>query len=374
MNKKLNILIINWQDIKNPLGGGAEVHLHEIFSRIAQMGHDVTLLACKIPGQPNNETIDGIKVIRYGSRNLFNFHVPSAYKKLSKKNKYDIVIDDINKIPFYTPLFVKEPLLAISHHFFGKSIFREANFLTGAYVYMAENIMSLVYKKTPFAVVSDSTLEEFRSRGYPKKNFTIIYNAIEPGKFPMAVGQKAEIPTITYFGRIKKYKSIDHLFYAFVIAMKKIEGLRLEIIGRGDFLADLERLAQKLMITDKVIFHGFVDESRKIELLSRSHICVNTSMKEGWGITNIESNACGTPVISANVPGLRDSVKEGQSGVLYEYGNISHLADKIVETLSNSEKLQELSDGAVHWANQFSWDNSARQMLDLCYKVIRKHP
>ena len=118
-----NILVINWQDIKNPLGGGAEVHLHEIFKRIAAMGHQVTLLCCKYPGLPDEDILDGINIFRRGNRNFFNYAVPFQYWKLKKKYQFDIVIDDINKIPFYTPHFVKEPVIGIIHHLFGSSIF-----------------------------------------------------------------------------------------------------------------------------------------------------------------------------------------------------------------------------------------------------------
>ena len=119
----MKILIINWQDIKNPFGGGAEVHMHEIFRLVAAAGHDVTIFSCMFDGAADFEDIDGIKIIRKGSRNLFNFVVKKMYKKQFRHENYDIIIDDINKIPFYTPRYVKEPLLAISHHFFGKSIF-----------------------------------------------------------------------------------------------------------------------------------------------------------------------------------------------------------------------------------------------------------
>lgn len=369
----MKILIINWQDIKNPFGGGAEVHMHEIFKRIAAMGHDVTIFACAHPDLATEEIIDGIKIIRKGDRNLFNFIIPKEYSKRFKNQGYDIVIDDINKIPFFTPLFVKEPLLAISHHFFGKSIFHETNAIFGAYVYLSESLVDVIYKKTKFVVVSDSTLDEFISRGFDKNNITIVTNAIEQSDFPMAVTTKNPNPTVTYFGRLKKYKSVDHLVRAFYFVSQEIPNAKLEFIGRGDFRPFLEQLCTKLGISDKVHFHGFVDEQTKAELLSKSYCVVNTSMKEGWGITNIEANACGTPVISANVPGLRDSVSEGVSGLLYEYGNIMELADKLRIVLTDNEKRQLLSEGAVSWASQFSWDKSAEIMLDTCQRVIDEH-
>lgn len=367
----MKILVINWQDIKNPFGGGAEVHLHEIFSRVAKKGHDVTLFCCEVEGRPNEEIIDDIKIIRKGPRSTFNFYVKSEYKKRFSKENYNIIIDDINKIPFYTPRYVKEPLLAISHHFFGKSIFREANPIAGLYVYIAEYFVNSVYRNTPFAVVSESTLGEFIERKFDRKLFSIIPNAINQDAFPMKVSQKNDIPTISYFGRLKKYKSVDHLLKAYAIAKNEIGEMKLDILGKGDFMDYLKELADKLDISNETTFYGFVSEEDKVKLLSESWAMVNTSMKEGWGITNIEANACGTPVLSANVPGLRDSVKNGQSGLLYEYGNIKELSEIIKKVVKDIKLRQTLSQGAVDWAEQFSWDSSADMMIRKCEEVIK---
>lgn len=369
----MKILIINWQDIKNPFGGGAEVHLHEIFKRVVALGHDVTLFCGEYDGCKKYEVIDGIKVIRKGKRNTFNYYVKKQYKEHFEKIDFDIVIDDINKIPFYTPKYVKKPLLAISHHFFGTSIFRETNVIAGLYVLISEYLVNSIYKSTPFAVVSQSTLDEFLRRGFNQGNFSIIPNAIEHKEFPMQIGQKNDDPTITYFGRLKKYKSVDHLLKAFAIVQAKIPNAKLWIMGKGDFMDYLKTLANKLNISQNTKFFGFVTNEEKVELLSKSYIAVNTSMKEGWGITNIEANACGTPVLSANVPGLRDSVKEGVSGMLYKYGDINELARKLIKFIEKDELQKSLFNGSIKWASEFSWESSAKKMVELCNKVIAEH-
>lgn len=366
----MNILVYNWQDITNPFGGGAEVHLHEIFSRIAASGHSVTLYCCAHSAAPSEETIDGIRIIREGSRSLFNFYVPMRHRSRFRHENYDIVIDDINKIPFYTPLYVREPLLAIAHHFFGNSIFREIGALAGSYVYAAEKAVDWVYKHTQFAVVSQSTLDEYVQRGFNPALFSIIPNCITQSQFPMQIGTKAIQPTVAYFGRLKKYKSIDHLVRAFALVATRIPNACLHILGTGDFRPDLEQLVQQLGIADRTTFFGYVTDEQKIELLSKAHCAVNPSMKEGWGITNIEANACGTPVISANVPGLRDSVLDGKSGLLYTYGDVDQLANIVEKVLTDNQHRLSLSEGAVAWAKKFSWDTSAQLMIERCQRVI----
>ena len=151
----MKILVFNWQCIKNPLGGGAEVHLQEVFQRIAAMGHEVVLYASMFPGAEKEENIKGIKVYRQGSRSLFNFYVPLAYFFKFRKQKFDVVVDDVNKIPFFTPLFVKEPLQGITHHLFNKSIFLEVSFPVALYVYLMEKLVKPVYRKIHWIVLSN---------------------------------------------------------------------------------------------------------------------------------------------------------------------------------------------------------------------------
>ncbi|MDW8270960.1 MAG: glycosyltransferase family 4 protein [Bacteroidota bacterium] len=366
----MTILVINWQDKTNPLAGGAETHLHEIFSRIVRWGHHVILLCCHYPGAAREELLDdGIYVIRRGTRALFNFIVPIEYRRVRKRFRIDLVIDDINKIPFWTPLYVREPLLCISHHFFGESIFREVDPLRGAYVYLSERLVPLVYRRQHFAVVSESTRAEFIEHGFSSDQLSVIPNGIDHTAFPFAIGEKAPFPMVTYFGRIKRYKCPDHLLKAFVPVVNQLPDARLYFVGEGDYLPALKHLAQKLGIASHVVWTGRVSEREKISLLSQSWCVVNTSMKEGWGITVIESNACGTPVIAANVPGLRDAVSEGHSGLLYRFGDIEELSQKLLELLTNTTERHALSLGAVEWAQQFSWDRSAQQMLELCGQV-----
>lgn len=367
----MNILVINWQDWTNPLSGGAEVHLREIFRRIAAAGHAVTLFCSAYPGAAAEETIDGIRIIRRGSRNTFNFVVPFYYRTLLRKLRFDVVVDDVNKIPFYTPLYVREPLVGLSHHFFGTSIFLEAGPVSGTYVYLAEKLFNLVYRKTPFLVVSQSTMDEFIERGFPRENFTFALNAIDHDELHPTGIPKSTHPTIGYFGRLKKYKSIDHLIRAFAVVRRSIPDAELVIIGRGDFQPELATLARELGVADATRFTGFVPAEEKRRLLEEIWVVVNPSMKEGWGIVNVEANACGTPAIAADSPGLRDSVIDGYNGRLYPYGDVGTLTERLIEVLSDADERERLRANALEFARSLTWEKSAEVTLDLLERVAR---
>ena len=367
--RRFNILVINWQDITHPLGGGAEVHFHEIFKRVAAAGHGVTLLCSHYEGAAYEQVIDDVRIIRRGKRDFFNYAVPKAYRELRATNQFDIVIDDLNKIPFYTPFFVKEPIVAIAHHFFGKSIFLEVSFQYGSYVYLSEFLVRFIYRKTPFAVVSESTRQELRRWGIASE-IDLLPNAVDLQSYKVLPDVKSSEPVIGYLGRIKKYKSVDHVIRAMPDILKRIPAAKLKIVGDGDALPELRRLAQKLGVENHVEFPGHVSHADKVKLINEAWIVVNPSSKEGWGLTVIESNACGVPVVAAESPGLVDSVVNGKTGTLYEYGNITELSNSVAELLQNDEKRKLFAENARHWAEKWNWDDSAAKAIKIIEKFV----
>ena len=100
----MRILALNWNDLTNPFAGGAEVHLEELLRRLVTYGHEVTLLCSGWDDCASEETIEGVRIIRRGKRATFNLVAPKWVRTLAREGDYDILIEDINKIPFYTPL------------------------------------------------------------------------------------------------------------------------------------------------------------------------------------------------------------------------------------------------------------------------------
>lgn len=357
----MNILVINWQDWQNPYAGGAEVYFYEIFSRLIKKGHKVILLCSRGQKQKRYEIVDGFEIFRIGRRLNFNFFVPSALRALMRHKKIDVIIDDQNKIPFYSPLFTKSRNLIMIMHLFRKAIFKETNFIFASYVFITERLIPLLYPHSHFIAISQSTAGDLRDMGVKNKIY-VVYSGIPKTTIKSNVPRQKNL--IAYVGRIKKYKSIDHLLYA-VHNLKKEYPVDLTIVGGGDGLLDLKKIAQRLNLA--VNFRGFVKENEKYEVYHQARIVVQPSIKEGWGLTSIEAQACGTPVICANSPGLKETVIDGKTGYLYEYGNIPQLTDKIKELLIDDEKWKNFSNEAQEWTKNFSWDKAA-EMMD---KILR---
>ena len=366
----MNLLVVNWNDLKNPCGGGAEVHLEELLRRLVKRGHEVTLLCSGWSGCVREEVNEGVHIVRRGNRYNFNLVAPFHLRRLARQNRYDLLIEDINKIPFYTPLYLNMPRLVVVPHLFATTVFHEINFLLGTYIYLAERPLVPVYRGHHFNVISESTADDMVARGIPREDISIIHCGIDRSVYshdPAAT--KYAQPTILYLGRLKKYKSIQHIILALKKVRAKLPEARLMVVGAGDYLESLKSLTRSLDLIDAVEFAGFVSREEKVDRMRRAHVAVLPSLKEGWGLTNIEANACGTAVVAARTPGLRDSVKEGVSGFLFEHGNVNDLADKLLTILQDSVVRQRLEAGGLSWAEQFDWDSAAARFDALIKEV-----
>ena len=368
----LRILAINWQDMKNPLAGGAELHLQELLSRLAGWGHEITLLCCQFDGAVPEETVDGVRIVRRGRRSVFNWVAPRAARRLLADQRFDVVIEDINKIPFYTPRFSPVPVLAVVPHLFATTVFHEINLVMASYIYLMEKPVQRYYRDVPFMVISESTRDDLVERGIAKDLIRVVHCGIDHQVYrPDPQQKKFSEPTLTYIGRLKKYKSIDHLFAAVAMIQADFPNLAIEIVGSGDDEPRLRQRAVELGVAPRVRFAGYVSTARKVEIMRRSWAVVCPSLKEGWGLTNIEANACGTPVVCSDVPGLRDSARDGESALLYPYGDIPAFADCLRRMIGDSSLREELALGGIQWAENFHWEEAARETELILGQVAR---
>jgi glycosyltransferase involved in cell wall biosynthesis len=366
----MKILVINWRCIKNPLAGGAEIYFQEIFKRIVKMGHSVTQLVVQFDNAPESEMIDGISIIRIGTKNTFNFAVYRELPHLLEQDNYDIIIDDLNKIPFYSPWLTKKPVLALMMHLFRKSIFSEVSIPFASYVYLTESLIPWCYKKNNFAALSESSKQDLIKMGINPNRIVTIPPGIDLNIYQPNHAIK-ENNLIVHTGRLKRYKSVDHLLQVTKLLSEKRKDFKVVIIGDGDDLPRLKDLTKKLAIENYVTFTGFIPEQEKLTYYQKATVLVENSIKEGWGMIVIEANACGTPVVAARSPGLKDAVLDEQTGFLYDYGNIEQLAQKIELLLDNISLNRHMAEAGIDWAKKFSWDNCTRDMMKIIEKTTK---
>ncbi|MDD3803520.1 MAG: glycosyltransferase family 4 protein [bacterium] len=362
----MNILIINWRDMKNPLYGGAEIHITKIAEHLAQENRVFFLTSgykdC-IDGEKR-----GVRYIHIGNELFFNFAVYKGIKRLIKEYGIDIIVEDINKVPFYSPLFTDVPVLVVIPHIFGRTIFKQAPFPAAMYVYLSEKPIKSLYRKSFFEVISKSTKDDLVKRGIDERRIMVAECGVDYEN-PLHV-KKCEYPLLVYVGRLKKYKSIDRIILAMPEILKKYGNAKLMIVGTGDYRESLEKLAKRMNLSDKILFTGYVSEKRKFEILKSAWVSVYPSLIEGWGIVNIEANSLRTPVVCANVPGLRDSVKDGFSGLLYDYEDTRDLALKIDSVISDKDRYEKFCSDAFEWSLNFNWNRTVRLTSDFIKEKI----
>ncbi len=361
----LRILAFNWRDTKHTYAGGAEVYIHELAKRWVQNGNSVTLFCGNDNQHPSFEKVDGVDIYRRGGTYtvyIFAF----IYYLLKFRGKYDVIIDCENGIPFFTPLYAKEQVILLVHHVHQEIFYTFLSFpFNWIAAFLEGKFMPMVYRNKNVVTVSASSQRDIFKIGFTNAgNIKIIPNGVSDTLY--VDYPKTDHPSYIYLGRLKEYKNIDIAIKAFAKVVRIKKTAKLAIVGTGESYHRLEQLVEDLKITHAVTFHGHVGEEEKAKLLARSWAAIQPSQMEGWGITVIESNAAGTPVIASSVNGLQDSVNDGQTGMLVPAGNVTQFANAMMQLAEDDVLRIRLSEKARLWAKNFDWTKSA----DVFYNLI----
>lgn len=365
--KLLRILWLQWRDVRHPWRGGAEFFADGLIRSLVHRGFEVTLVSSWFKGLPWKEHGD-YQIVRVADHDRYILHVPKILRNFVKE--VDVVVEDTSKVPLYTPFLRREkkPVIALVHHLNREIYFEELPPTKALLAYLMETFMPPLYTKcrqTCFVAVSKSTRNELIKMGATPEKITVVSNGVDANTYKPKTNslmeQKAEKPLILYVSRLKKYKRPHHAILAFREVVKSVPEAKLVVVGDGDVMDELRRLSRSLRLENKVCIKGWVSTEEKVELMQKSWVLVQTSKKEGFGLTVLEANACGTPAVGYDVPGLRDSIRHGETGILVPSGDVETLAEAITTLLLDDGFREKLSRNALEWSKQFSWDRSAEE-------------
>ena len=369
----LRIAWLNWRCISHPLAGGAEVYTHEIAKRLAKRGHEVVLITSRPRGLPKEEVIEGYKVIRSGSKYTVYLQARKTYKELKEKGwRPDVVIDEVNTIPFLTPKYVSEPIIMLIHQLCRECWAYAINPLIQPLGWWLERRLHKTYiesakngKLKAVITVSPSTKQDLIELGYPEELIHIVYNGLDWNLYKDCTELcKDKDDLVAYVGRITPYKRLEDLVKAWRAVEQENRDAELVIAGRAEpkYLKKLTHLAKELSIK-KIEFRTNIPQQEKKALFAKAKILVYTSTREGWGQTILEVAACRTPAVAYNVPGLRDAVKHMETGLLVNPGDIEQLAKTLTQLLADDKLRNRLAENAYRYAQRFDWDNTAETFL-----------
>jgi len=364
----VKILWLNWKDIRHPQAGGAEVYTHQIAKRLVAKGHRVTLFTSQPGDLPREEQINGVRVIRRGK--IIGLHNTVYYYArkyvMENQNEYDIIVDEVNTRPFMTPKYARKPVVALIHQLAREYWFYKTPLpiaIIGRYI--LEPYWLKQYRNIPTITVSYSTKQDLQQLGFNKIH--IVPNGLSCKPLEK-VPQKDDEFTAVFLGRITPTKNPEHAIKAF-LEYRKVTGKgRLIVIGQGELLSKLKRKYREPYIE----FTGYVSEKEKREWLARAHVLLAPSIREGWGQAIVEANAHGTPAIGYDVPGLRDSIRHVETGILVPYGDVKAIAKAMTTLSENQELWRKMAENALQWARQFSWDKSAEKFEEIISYIVFK--
>ncbi len=363
----MNILMFSWRGPNHPNAGGAEIVTFEHLKAWAAAGHNVTLFTSATPDLPRLERLDKVQIIRRGQQLVtVQLHALFWYV-FGHHPKYDLVVDQFHGLPFFTPLFVPAKKLAFIHEV-AKEVWWinhlrfPINYLFGAIGFFLEHlIFKLFYRRIPFFTVSQSTKDDLVNWFIPPSNIHIIPSGVItlPADFP-----KEKNPTVIFLGAVAKDKGIEDALFAFSLILKTNPQYQFWVVGKGE-----DKYLNSLRVPDNVKFWGFVNERHKFELLARAHVMLNPSVREGWGLVNIEANSVGTPVVAYDVPGCRDSIQDQVTGLLCPFKDIHCLAGSVQSLIENKSLYSRISTSAKSWSKQFTWAKSTPLSLALIDRI-----
>jgi glycosyltransferase involved in cell wall biosynthesis len=360
--ERLRVLVFNWRCWLNPEVGGAEVFTREVLKRWAEAGHDITLFTSKFEGSKDEEVVDRVRIVRQGGKFSVYRKAKKFYAEYFSKERYDVVIDEINTRPFLTPKFVRngERIVALIHQLAREYWFYETRFpISFLGYYFFEERWLRNYAKIPTVTVSNSTKKDLVDLGFER-----VFVVGEGLNFKplQKLAEKECYPVIVYAGRLKKAKRPDHAVKAFKIVRRAVPNAELWIIGDGYFRDKLMSAA-----CEGVRFFGSLSSEERRSLIKKAWVLVNPSVREGFGLSVVEADALGVPCVAYDVAGLRDSIIEGETGLLVESGDVEALAETIIHVLTNDALRVRLSEKALAYSRSFSWDEVANEFM----RVVR---
>ena len=363
----MKILWFSWKDSEHPLAGGAEVVKSQICKRLSSNGHQVIQLTAGFENAPAETQLEGCRVIRVGGR--FTVY-PAAWRYYQKhlKDWPDIIIDECNTIPFFTQFYARQKRAMVIYQLAREVWFYQMPKPLSWLGYVIEPFYIRLLKYSKVITICQSTLNELNSLGFDPDNIEIIRMGSD---FPILKTldriEKYTEPTLLYLGSLREMKRPDQVVKAFELSRQTLPHLKLIIAGcgSGKYFESLQRLIDNSPFKCDISCMGRVSEDEKKDMMQKSHLIAVTSVKEGWGLIVTEAASQGTPAVVYNVDGLRDSVRNEQTG-LHSPSNPEALSKAIIRLLSDKALYDTCRYNGWQWSQDLTFDNC---YADFCHAL-----
>ncbi|MHB8703205.1 MAG: glycosyltransferase family 4 protein [Candidatus Tyrphobacter sp.] len=346
----MNIAIFNWRDLGHPKAGGAEVVTHALASGLTQRGHQVTWYTSRHPRAPRREVRNGYTVMRCGSELTCRLH---AFWWLRKRcNDFDIVIDEVNTLPFLSRFATRRPVLLWLQQLAREVWIAEAPPVIGHIGYLLEPVLLAIYRGAPVVTISRSSAHSFAALGIGR-DVRIVGVPLAP---PDMTPAQPIVGRIGYVGRIAPSKRIDHVIRALAVVRASVPDAELVAIGNGPVRERrrLELLAQRLGVAHAVTFTGWTSRAERDALMRTFDVLALASMREGWGLVVSEAARYRVPSVVYPVAGLVDSVRNGVTGIVVAAHSPAALAAGLTNVIGDRLLRDRLGESASAFIRKFT--------------------
>jgi len=367
----MKILIFNWRDTKHPKSGGAEIVTLEHAKAWVAAGHNVTWFTASYDKALREEYIYGVRIIRWVGSLAVYFAAPIYY--LLHRKEFDIIIDEIHGVPFFTPLYVRVPIIAFIHEVADEIWDSMYSFPINILGRVIEFLYLRLYRHIPFWADAQATIRDLVRHGIPASGCTAIpcppLNRVI-SNFP----QKERSPTFLFVSRIVKMKGIEDVIQAFFLICEMLPEARLWVVGTGE-ASYIRKLKSDLSSSDhqsRVKFFGYVSDEKKLTLMRKAHVLLHASIKEGWGLVVLEAASQGTPSVVYNTHGLSEVVQHRRTGIVVSDNSPRTLARDAVRLYQNPERYYAYQKNGIAWVKSLRWEDVTKQSLALLLKTYEK--
>ncbi len=283
-------------------------------------------------------------------------------------NRFDIVVDQVNTIPFFTPLWANVPVVMMIWQLAREVWWYESRFPLNFLGHSLEPIYLRAYRDVPVLTFSASTAADLQALSFRGDISTL---PVGIGAVETEDAIKESEPTFVYVGRLAPSKRVTEIVEAFAFFYGTVQRGRLLLIGDGaeSYVRRIARRAAQLAVSDHVELIGWLRGSEKHRRMATAHALVMASAREGWGLVVTECNACGTPAVVYDVPGLRDSVRHMTTGLVVPPDSRS-LADGMLELVGNPDLYARLREEGLKWSRTLTYTAATRCVQERLEAIV----
>lgn len=363
----LHVAFFSWRDTRNPEGGGAERYLEQIAAGLVRRGARVTILCAAHPGAPEDETVDGVRFVRRGSKMSVYARGVLALLR-GELGHVDLVVDVQNGMPFFTRIATRKPVVVLVHHVHREQWPVVYPGRIGRIGWWIESRLApRLYHHSQYVAVSRATRGELIELGVAERRIAVVHNGTDPLEPPGLA--RTPHPTVCVVGRLVPHKQVEHAIDAVASLRAEFPTLRLSVVGGGWWEEQLREHARRLGVEDAVDFEGHVTEERKTAVYAQSWLLALPSLKEGWGLVVGEAGMMGTPTLAyRSAGGTRESVVDGRSGVLVD--DETEFEQVLGDLLRDEARLKELGVGAREVSRMFTWEHAQESFAYVLRSVL----